>query len=33
MLKTKPKTRAPSDKDEYVFVANPINHVRPISST
>ena len=31
MLRFKPKPKP--DKEEYVFVANPINHVRPISLT
>ena len=30
MIRFKPKPKP--DKEEYVFVANPINHVRPISS-
>ena len=30
MLRFKPKPKP--DKEEYVFVANPINHVRPCPS-
>ena len=30
MFRIKPKP-PPPDKEEYIFVANPINHVRPIS--